>query len=409
RMTGVKYGESEESDRALRIVAEHGRGMCFLIADGVLPTNDGRGYVLRRILRRASLFGRRIGLTRPFLTKIADKVIIDMAQPYSELTDNRQLILDVIQAEEKRFISTLDTGVGIVDGLIEAAIAAGKDCLAGEDVFRLYDTYGFPRELTAEVASERGLGIDTAGFETALEHQRELGRASHSFRAVDDVSALFSGTEPTEFDGYESLSSDTVVIGISRDGTSVASADEGDDVDIILARTPFYGEMGGQVGDTGRISSTTAEIEVRSTIRTGSDITVHSGRVMRGHIAQGDAVVGQVEEGQRADIARNHTATHLLQSALRAVLGPLVAQRGSLVEPDRFRFDFSWMGAIEQDRIEHIEAWVNEKIRANLALNTRTTSRDEAVKDGAIALFDEKYGDLVRVISIGEPTISTEL
>ena len=409
KMTGISYGQSADSDRALRIVAEHGRGMCFLIADGVLPTNDGRGYVLRRILRRASLFGRRLGLTRPFLTEIAEKVILDMAQPYSELNDHRQLILDVVQAEEKRFMSTLETGVGIVDSLIEAALTAKTDCLDGEDVFRLYDTYGFPRELTAEVAGERGLGIDVTGFEAALSRQREMGRASHSFRAVADLSSLYSGTGPTAFDGYDNLSSDTTVIGLSSDGVSVPFAEEGSTVDIILANTPFYGEMGGQVGDTGRIASATAEVEISATTHTASDIIVHSGRVVHGRMATGDAVVAQVEEGQRADIARNHTATHLLQAALRTVLGPQVAQRGSLVEPDRFRFDFSWMGAIEQERVEHAESWVNEKIRANLPVVTRTTSHEEAVKDGAIALFDEKYGDTVRVVKVGEPAVSTEL
>ncbi|MBN1857047.1 MAG: alanine--tRNA ligase [Dehalococcoidia bacterium] len=408
-MTGIKYGQSTDTDRALRIVAEHGRGMCFLIADGVLPTNDGRGYVLRRILRRASLFGRRIGLTRPFLTEIAEKVIHDMSGPYPELKEHRQLILDVIQAEEKRFVSTLETGVGIVDNLIDAALAAKKDCLDGADVFRLYDTYGFPRELTAEVASERGLGIDVAGFEAALSRQQEMGRASHSFRAVDDLSSVFSGAGPTTFDGYNSLSSQTTVIGLSSGGISVPSVDEGADVDIILANTPFYGEMGGQVGDTGRIFSDTAEVVVSGTVRTASDITVHTGRLVRGRIATGDAVTAQVEEGQRADIARNHTATHLLQAALREVLGPQVAQRGSLVEPDRFRFDFSWMGAVEPEPIDRIQSFVNEQIRADHAVGTDISTLDEAVKEGAIALFDEKYGDSVRVVRIGEPAVSTEL
>jgi alanyl-tRNA synthetase len=406
---GVHYGDSEDTDRALRIVVEHGRGMSFLVADGVLPTNDGRGYVLRRILRRASLFGRRLGLTRPFLTEIAEAVIREMGQPYPELLENRQLILDVVEAEEKRFMSTLETGVGIVDDLVEGAVAAGKDSLAGEDVFRLYDTYGFPRELTAEIAGERGLGIDVEGFESALERQRETARASHAFHSGTDLSSGFSGAGPTTFEGYDTLLSQSTVVALLRDGLEVDVAGEGADVDIILARSPFYGEMGGQVGDRGRLSSSDVEVDIRGTIRTASDAIVHRGHVVRGQIAAGDAVVAQVEEGRRTDVARNHTATHLLQAGLRAVLGSQVAQRGSLVDPDRFRFDFSWMGAIEEERVRQVEQWVNEKIRADLPVATYTTSYDAAVRDGAIALFDEKYGDNVRVVRIGEPAVSTEL
>jgi len=406
---GVQYGDSEDTDRALRIVVEHGRGMSFLVADGVLPTNDGRGYVLRRILRRASLFGRRLGLTRPFLTEIAEAVIREMGQPYPELQENRQLILDVVEVEEKRFMSTLETGVAIVDDLVESAVAAGKDCLTGEDVFRLYDTYGFPRELTAEIAGERGLGIDVEGFESALERQRGMARASHAFHSGTDLSSGFSGAEPTTFEGYDTLSSQSTVVALLRDGLKVDVAGEGADVDIILARSPFYGEMGGQVGDLGRLSNSDVEVDIRGSIRTASDAIVHRGHVVRGQIATGDAVVAQVEEGRRTDVARNHTATHLLQAGLRAVLGARVSQRGSLVEPDRFRFDFSWMGAIEEERVRQVEQWVNEKIRANLPVATCTTSYDAAVRDGAIALFDEKYGDNVRVVRIGEPAVSTEL
>ncbi len=406
---GVHYGDSEETNRALRIVAEHGRGMSFLVADGVLPTNDGRGYVLRRVLRRASLFGRRLGLTRPFLTEVVEEVIREMGRPYPELPQNRQLILDVVEAEEKRFMSTLETGVGIVDELVDSAVAAGKDCLAGEDVFRLYDTYGFPRELTAEIASERGLGVDVEGFEAALERQRETGRASHAFHSGADASSGFSGAEPTTFEGYDTLSSQSTVVALLQDGLAVDVAGEGADVDILLANSPFYGEKGGQVGDWGRLSSSDVEVDIRGSIRTASDAIVHRGHVVRGRIAAGDTVAAHVEEGRRTDVARNHTATHLLQAGLRAVLGAQVAQRGSLVEPDHFRFDFSWMGAIEAGRVRQVEQWVNEKIRADLPVATFTESYDAAVRDGAIALFDEKYGDNVRVVRIGEPAVSTEL
>ena len=408
-MTGTTYGTTPETDKALRIVTEHGRCVSFLVADGVLPTNEGRGYVLRRLLRRASLFGRRLGLTEPFLVKVADKVVEEYGSFYPELVEHHDLVRHVVQAEEERFMATLETGMGIVEDLIEKAIAVGKTSLDGENVFRLYDTYGFPRELTAEVARERGLSLDEAGFEAALEEQREKARAAHGFHSSEDLSRVFADMPATTFEGYGTLRSEALVIALRQDGADASSVGAGNDVDIILNRTPFYGEMGGQVGDLGRIANEDVEVEVHSTIHTASEVMVHRGRVVRGIIATGDHVVAQVEEGRRSDIARNHTATHLLQAALRSVLGEQVAQRGSLVEPERFRFDFSWMGAIDKERIEEIEKWVNEKIRADFDVTTASESYDDAVKHGAIALFDEKYGDSVRVVRIGEPAVSTEL
>ena len=408
-MTGTTYGTSPETDKALRIVTEHGRCVSFLVADGVLPTNEGRGYVLRRLLRRASLFGRRLGLTEPFLVKIAEEVIKEYGPAYPELVEHRDLVLHVIQAEEDRFMATLETGMGIVEDLIAKAAAQGKDSLDGEDVFRLYDTYGFPKELTAEVARERGLSLDEAGFDAALEEQRGKARAAHGFHSAEDLSKVFADLPSTTFEGYGTLRSEGLVIALRQGGIDAPSVEAGGEVDIILDRTPFYGEMGGQVGDLGRIASDDVEVEVHATVRTASDVTVHRGRVVRGTISTGDHVVAQVEEGRRSDVARNHTATHLLQAALRSVLGQQVAQRGSLVEPERLRFDFSWMGAIDKERIDEIEKWVNEKIRADLELTTASESYDDAVKDGAIALFDEKYGDSVRVVRVGSPPVSTEL
>jgi len=408
-MTGTTYGAAPETDRALRIVTEHGRCMSFLVADGVLPTNDGRGYVLRRILRRAALFGRRLGLTEPFLAKVADRVIKEYGSAYPELVEHRDLVLNVVQAEEERFMATLETGMGIVEDLIERAIARGADALDGADVFRLYDTYGFPRELTAEVARERGLTLDVVGFDNALEAQREKARAAHGFHSAEDLSKVFADMPPTAFEGYGTLRSESLVLALRRNGVDAENVEAGSEIDIILDRTPFYGEMGGQVGDTGRIANEDAEVEVHTAVRTGSDVTVHRCRVVRGSIATGDHVIAQVEEGTRSDVARNHTATHLLHAALRSVLGQQVAQRGSLVEPERLRFDFSWMGAIDRGRIDDIERWVNEKVRADLQVTTASESYAAAVKDGAIALFDEKYGDEVRVVRIGEPPVSTEL
>lgn len=408
-LAGLRYGENVESDRAMRIVAEHGRGMAFLVTDGVLPTNEGRGYVLRRILRRAALFGRRLGLLHPFLTEVADAVITQMSPTYPELADQRQLVLDVIRAEEERFLATLETGVGIVEDLIEQAIASGRDTLAGEDVFRLYDTYGFPRELTAEVARERAIAIDTDGFDTALERQRERARTSHGFHSTSGLDGSLTGTPPTEFLGYDALNVEAAVLTITNGQVAIDAAHETEEVDIILDCSPFYGEMGGQVGDSGRISNESVDVDVVTTLRTSADVIVHRGRITRGTLKVGDVVSAKVEEGRRWDIARNHSATHLLQAALRATLGQQVSQRGSLVEPERFRFDFTWVGAIDRDHIEAIERWVNEKVRANLPVKTRHASYDEAVQQGAIALFDEKYGDEVRVVAIGEPPISVEL
>ncbi len=407
-LAGRRYGESADVTRAMRIVAEHGRGMTFLVADGVLPTNEGRGYVLRRILRRAALFGRRVGLTRPFLAEVATYVIDTMSDAYPELREQRQLILEVIQAEERRFMATLETGVYLVDDLVQRAVAQGKHVLSGDDVFRLYDTYGFPRELTAEVARERGLDIDIDGFEAALERQREKGRSTHAFRN-SSLDAGLAGTCATEFLGYGALSLEAAVVGLHLGGKAVQTAAEGSDIDIILDRSPFYGEMGGQVGDVGRIAHSGLEIEVHGAVRTTSEVIVHRGHVVRGQVTVGDVVVAQVEESRRWDIARNHTATHLLQAGLRATLGGQVAQRGSYVEPERLRFDFSWMGSVEPERIVAVEQWVNEKVRADLPVATRVMPYAEAVQTGATALFGEKYGDEVRVVAVGQPPVSTEL
>ncbi len=408
-LSGHRYGEDAELDRAMRIVVEHGRGMAFLVADGVLPTNEGRGYVLRRILRRAALFGRRLGLSRPFLTQVADAVIAQMSPTYPELSEHRQLVLDVIKAEEQRFMVTLETGVGIVDDLVEQAIVSGRATLSGEDVFRLYDTYGFPRELTAEVARERGISIDADGFETALERQREKARTSHSFHSAGALDASVVGAPPTEFLGYEVLNVQATVLSITKAQRAVDAAGEGEEVDIILDSSPFYGEMGGQVGDSGRLSNGAVDVDVLNTLRTPADVIIHRSRITRGSLSIGDTVFAMVEEGRRLDIARNHTATHLLQAALRATLGQQASQRGSLVEPDRFRFDFTWIGSIDREQIDAFERWVNEKVRANLIVTTRHAAYDDAVEQGAIALFDEKYGDEVRVVAVGEPPISVEL
>jgi alanyl-tRNA synthetase len=420
RLSGKSYGQDEDVDRATRIVAEHGRATTFLIADGVLPSNEGRGYVLRRVLRRACLFGRRLGLDQPFLSEIAEVVVDRMSHVYPELMDNRALIKEVIEAEEDRFIAVLDIGLGLVENLIDDALAQGRERLSGEEVFTLYDTYGFPGDLTAEVAKERGLSIDWESFRQEMERQRERARAATMVITPPPVTVVVTAFAPdviiggskvpsTEFVGYEATSSQSKLLELRVGGQWAEIASQGDEVDIILDKTPFYGEMGGQVGDTGEISSRKGKVTIVNTVRSPSDMVLHHGRVIEGGIAIGDDVEAKVDVARRLDIARNHTATHLLQAALRGLLGAHVYQRGSLVEAQRFRFDFSHLATISEEQLAAIREWVNERIRQNLPVKGRDVRYSQAISEGAMALFGEKYGETVRVVEIGEPAISREL
>ncbi|MBE9513498.1 MAG: alanine--tRNA ligase [Chloroflexi bacterium] len=412
RLAGKSYGSSAEVDRAVRIIAEHCRGVAFLVADGVLPSNEGRGYVLRRILRRASLFGRRLGLVEPFLGIVSKVVIAKMGHVYAELASNEGLIREVMRGEEDRFISTLDTGLGLVEDLIDEALSQDRNLLAGHEVFRLYDTYGFPQELTAEIAKDRGLSVDIEGFQAEMEKQRERAREGTKFvAAVSDAVSVGGNGEAAqvEFVGYETTTSWSKVIALRTRGQSVSAAHQGDEVDIILDKTPFYGEMGGQVGDTGEIRGSGGKIGVMNTVRSLSDTTVQQGRVVDGIMSVGDQVEAEIDVARRLDIARNHTATHLVQAALRAILGGHVYQRGSLVEPSGFRFDFSHLAAITEEEKAQIQRWVNERIRENLLLKTRFVPYKQAIGEGVIALFEEKYGETVRIVEIGKPAVSKEL
>ena len=409
RLAGKAYGKEEEADRAMRIVVEHGRGVAFLIADGVLPSNEGRGYVLRRILRRASLFGRRLGLDEPFLAEIAAVAIDTMGQIYPELEASRSLVEEVVRTEEGKFINTLETGLSLVEGLIEQAVSRRRKSLPGEQVFRLYDTYGFPEELIAEIAAERGLSVDLDGFKAEMERQRERARTARKFVADEGAGKDEVKVEHMEFTGYETTVSRSRLLELRVRGRLRKSAHQDDEVDIILDRTPFYGEMGGQVGDSGRISSPEGEVVVTNTVRAPSDAIIHRGRVTKGSISTAAEVEAAVDLDRRRDIARNHTATHLLQAALRTVLGGHVYQRGSLVEPGRFRFDFSHLAVISEQQLAAIQSAVNERIRQNLPVKARVVPYEQAIGEGAIALFEEKYGDTVRMVEIGEPEVSREL
>jgi len=416
QLGGKHLGENRESDRAIRIIAEHGRGIPFLIADGVSPSNEGRGYVLRRVLRRASLFGRRLNLDKPFLNEVAEVVVDGMGHIYPELIANRGLIKEVIKAEEERFINTLDSGLNLVERLINEASEHGRERLPGEEVFRLYDTYGFPPELTAEITKEKGLSVDWEEFQVEMGKQRERARAGQRFRVPVGAGRVPSSglvsAKPvgqTEFIGYERSTSRAKLLELKVEGQLAETASQGDEVNIILDKTPFYGEMGGQVGDTGEIGGSKGKVVVTDTIRSPSDVIVHQGKVIEGSISVGDEVEAEIDIARRLDIARNHTATHLLQAALRQTFGDKLEQRGSLVEPDRLRFDFSWRAAITEEQLAQIERRVNERIRQNSQVKAKIVPYKQATAEGAIALFEEKYGEQVRVVEIGEPAISKEL
>jgi alanyl-tRNA synthetase len=410
RLSGKEYGRDENIDRAIRITAEHSRGTAFLIADGVMPSNEGRGYVLRRILRRASLFGRKLGLNDPFLNELAEVVDSTMSHIYPELMANQSLITEVIRVEEEKFITTLDTGLNLVEKLIGEASSRGREGLTSEEVFRLYDTYGFPPELTAEIAREKGLSIDWEGFQTEMEKQRERARMTQKFASDRGFGREEEATVTRmEFVGYEMTASQSKVLELRGKEKHVETASQGDEVAIVLDKTPFYGEMGGQVGDSGEISSQKGKVAIVNTIRTPSDVIVHKGKVVEGSISVGDEVEAKVDPVRRLDIARNHTATHLLQAALRQIVDRRIEQKGSLVEPERFRFDFSHLGQVTEGQLNEIQRQVNEWIRQNLKAAAKVLPYKQAIAEGAIALFEAKYGEEVRMLEIGEPAISKEL
>jgi alanyl-tRNA synthetase len=412
-LAGRKYGADEASDNAMRIVVEHGRGIAFLIADGVIPSNEGRGYVLRRVLRRTSLFGRRLGLDNPFIDNIAEATIELMGHVYPELRQRQDFILQVIEDEEARFGETLSTGLELLDDIVAEAADRGKSEIPGEQAFKLYDTYGFPVELTQEIAAGRGFSVDLEGFELEMEKQRERARKAQVIKPTGIPSEEALGTpevkQETPFVGYGGLSSKSKIVSLSVANKPAQKIEEGQEASVILDCTPFYGEMGGQVGDTGEIRGRIGLFEVTNTIQVPPGIIVHQGKVIEGSLSVGDEVEAVVETERRLDIARNHTATHLLQMALRQVLGEHVQQRGSLVAPHRLRFDFSHLKALTSKQLAEVNRIVNEKIRQNLKVYAEDIPYKEAIEAGAIALFDEKYGDTVRVLKIGKPFISAEL
>ena len=420
KLTKVKYGSDDETDNTMRIVAEHSRGIAFLIADGVIPSNEGRGYVLRRLLRRAALFGRRLGLDEPFLAETAKITIKQMGHIYPELEQRQDFISKVIKLEEERFSQTLSTGLELLDGIIEEVASKGRNKISGKQAFKLYDTYGFPIELTTEIAGDHDFSIDLNGFEREMEKQREQARKGYKVKVskggVVEIVGVLKIPTKASFVGYHNLRHKTSIFSLFVSNNIVEMILEREKASLILESTPFYGEMGGQVGDTGEIISPSGRFSVTNTIGVPPDIIthqryviIHQGYVTQGSLAVGDEVEAEVDRERRLDIARNHTATHLLQSALCQVLGEHVQQRGSLVAPERFTFDFSHLTAMTPEEIGEVQHIVNERIRQNLAVYDEDIPYKKAIEAGTIALFDEKYGDVVRVVKIGRPFISAEL
>ncbi len=403
-LAGVHYGASDKTDYSLRVVADHSRAATFLIADGVLPSNEGRGYVLRRVLRRAARYGRSLGIEGNFLGDTANVVINMMGKAYPELAERRDFISQVINYEEKRFGQTLAHGIIALEELIEQARQRGENVLPGEEAFRLHDTFGFPKELTIELAAEAGLKVDEAGFDKAMGRQREAARSAAKFGLGDQSSrvALISLGTKVEFVGYDLNETRSRVVAILAGMTQIKRAESGQIVDIVLDKTPFYAEAGGQVGDTGLILGKIGRAEVMDTQRPAPDLIVHRAQVVEGELAEGDGVTAKIDVERREQIRRHHTATHLLHKALRETLGAHVHQAGSLVAPERLRFDFTHLSPMTIEQTRQIEEAINQQIRRNLEVRTSPTTYQEAVKAGAMALFGEKYGDEVRMLEIND-------
>ena len=393
-------GAQDLSSNSLKVIADHIRACAFLIVDGVIPSNEGRGYVLRRIIRRAIRHGYKLGQQQPFFHKLVADLAIVMGEAYPELVAVQESVAGVLRQEEERFAETLENGMVV----LEAALHQEDRMLDGETVFRLYDTYGFPVDLTADIARERGVAVDLAGFERAMEQQRERARAASRFTAQGAVD--YRG-EATEFLGYESLQVEGRIVALYRDGVAVTTLEAGDSGVVVLDRTPFYAESGGQVGDCGELATSHGTFAVADTQKIQAGVFGHHGQVKTGRIQAGDRADARVDSGARQRAAWNHSATHLLHAALRTVLGAHVAQKGSLVDPFKTRFDFSHDKPVTETELRAIEDLVNQEIRRNHPVEVRIMKYDDAVKKGAMALFGEKYGDEVRVVGMGD--FSTEL
>ena len=408
RISGKQYGANEKDDISIRVITDHVRATVFMASDGILPSNEGRGYVMRRLLRRAARHGRMLGIDHPFLTDLVDTVIISSEVGYPELREHESYIKKVIGTEEERFYKTIDSGMNILNGMIQHLHETHKKILSGLDVFKLNDTFGFPLDLTKEIAAEAGLGIDEAAFHVEMTRQRERARAERLAKDISGWSEDLFGelnAEPTEFDGYDVLKETAKVLALS-DGEELNDAvstdyEERENVLVVLDCTPFYAEMGGQVADHGYLTSGTANLKVNQVKKTPKGFYVHTCTLLDGTIRVGDTVTAAVDEQRRASICRNHTATHLMQKALREVLGEHVHQAGSYQDDKITRFDFTHFNAVTPEELVEVEKRVNEKIFAALPVTIQNLPIEEAKKMGAMALFGEKYGKVVRVVDAG--------
>ncbi|MBE9523050.1 MAG: alanine--tRNA ligase, partial [Proteobacteria bacterium] len=405
-LAGSRYGQNAKCDISFKVLADHCRAAAFLIADGIMPSNEGRGYVLRRVIRRALRYGQILGIKGAFLHRLTDTVVEVMGPDYPELQQSRRFVDEVVINEEKRFEDTLFHGLSVLKDEIDGLRTKRQAIIPGGLVFRLYDTYGFPPDLVEDIARDEDLTVDLAGFDQAMAEQRAASQRSWRGSGEEEIPGIYrrldaSGVE-CQFLGYETLMAQAKVISLLQDGKEIDSARAGDQVEIILDRTPFYGEAGGQIGDTGWIASDSCRVEIEDTLRYPANLIIHKGKLVEGVLSPGNTVNAMVDEKRRNSIAHNHTATHLLQAALRETLGEHVKQAGSFVGPERMRFDFTHFAQITPERLKEIEMLVNLNIQKNLPVTTRIMPRDEAFRLDAIALFEERYGDQVRVLTIGD-------
>ncbi len=404
-ISGKKYGEDKDATVSMRVICDHARAMTFLIGDAVLPSNIGRGYVLRRIMRRAARHGVLLGIEKPFLYQMVDSVIAAMRDAYPELEERRSYIAKVVHSEEERFLRTLAKGLKLLDDERGRMAKSGEKVLAGDFAFKLYDTFGFPLDLTQDIGRSGDFTVDEKGFNEALALQREKSSKGGKFEAEAGLGAalgeLGGQGATTKFVGYDTLSAEGEILGIVKNGELVSEAKDGDEVDIVTDVTPFYAERGGQVGDTGSAKAGEAKINITGALPAGESLIAHKARVECGFVRVGQKITLEVDRHRRDAIRRNHSATHLLHYALRQVLGSDARQAGSLVAPDRLRFDFTHFQAMTDDEIKEVQRIANQLVIRNEPVDTNVKSYDEAVESGAVALFGEKYGDEVRVVSCG--------
>ncbi len=406
RLTGIKYSDGEETTKvSIRVLCDHIRASAFLIADGVQPSNEGRGYVLRRILRRAIRHGKLLGMNRPFFFKLAETVRQEMGAFYPELEQHKEIVGRMIRAEEEKFLETLDKGLAIIHEELAKAKSTKEQVLSGDVVFKLYDTFGFPIDLTEQIAGEHKLSIDMAGFESLMEMQKGRGRRAWKGSAATRMKEIYQDLArenlSSSFTGYDSLEDRSSVAAVLHDEKRVGRATRGDEVEILTPRTPFYPEGGGQVGDQGMLETSKVRAQVLDTQK-GGELILHRVKLLEGELKEGDEVTLKVDPSFRQATMLHHSATHLLNAALRQIIGTHVRQAGSLVTPEKLRFDFSHFEPVSKERLAEIEDLANDAIRRNLAVLCDTLSYDEAIKKGALAFFGDKYGDKVRVVKMGD-------